>query len=151
MRGKKRIIYIVITLVALIASYLYVVNKWIPPQAPPDTIKENPPVVEKEMPNKKKEEETILIEKKPTLSLPSSASEKIERPATVSATREETVNLEEQSYSIHKEKKEISITPGVVLQPGKSINLKVGEDIIRVGRDKVYHPGGYNVLWEKKY
>ena len=151
MGSKKKLIYLTIVVVIAMGVYFYIQGKKVCPQVPPRTITEEPPVVEQSVPSKGKDVQPAKIEKQPVLPTPSSAREKIELSPAVNATPHDTVNLEEQSYSIHKEKKEIPITPGVILQPGKSVNLKVGEDVIKLERDKTYHPGAYNVLWEKKY
>lgn len=120
----------------------------------PRNTTENLPAIENAVPSKGKDEDSVKIEKQSIIPPLSSERAKIERsPSLLPASHGEPVNLEAHSYSIKNEKKERAITPGVILQSGKSINVKIpdSEEIIRVQRDKTYHPGGYNVLWEKKY
>ena len=126
--------------------------------APENSIETLPPI-ENAMPSKnadnstKEEGNSTKAEKQSPISPTPTENVKIEKSSSLTPAPGESVNLEEQSYSIKTKKREIPITPGVSLQPGKSINVKIPgqEEIIRVQRDKVYHPGGYNVLWEKKY
>lgn len=151
MTRKSKVIYVVLVLVLLASCYFYVAGNRISTQVPSSTATENLPDVENKILDKGKNEESTTMEKQPSTPQTSSGSDKIERSPAVPPSSGEEINLQEQSYSIHNTKKEITITPGVTFQPGKSVNLKVGEEVIRVQRDKTYHPGGYNVLWEKKY
>lgn len=148
---KRKVIYLVMVLALLTVCYFYVAGNRISKQVPPSATTENPPAVENIIPSKGIDEEPTKMEKQPVTPQASSGNEKIERAPSAPPPHGEQINLQDQSYSIHNEKKEITITPGVTFQPGKSVDLKVGEEVIRVGRDKTYHPGGYNVLWEKKY
>jgi hypothetical protein len=152
MRIKKRRIYLaVVVLLAVLYSYLIGIptyEKVIPRQTT-----ENSPKIEDITPNKVQEEKATPIEKKVVPVPQSTESVKIERGPVVPLVSKDSVSLEEQSYSISNQRKEIPITPGVSLQPGKSINIKVPgrEELLRLQRDKTYHPGGYTVLFEKKY
>ncbi|AIF53193.1 hypothetical protein [Pelosinus sp. UFO1] len=149
---KRKAIYFVIVVLLLLGFY-FIGNRGSEKVAPGNTI-ESPPAAESAMPSTERSEESTKIEKQTLIPPPSSQGEKMERPPSLQpVTHGESDNLEEQSYSIKNKKKEISITPGVTFQPGKSISVKIpGEDeTIRIKLDKTYHPGGYNVLWEKKY
>lgn len=133
---------------------LYFIGNRGPEKVAPGNTIEPSPAAESAMPSMEKGEESIKIEKQPLIPPTSSQGEKMERPPSLQpVTHGESDNLGEQSYSIKNKKKEIAITPGVTFQPGKSVNVKIpGEDeLIRIKLDKTYHPGGYNVLWEKKY
>ena len=151
---KKKAMYLVIVVLLLMGLYFHFIgNRGSEKVAPGNTI-EPPPAAENAIPSREKGEESTKIEKQPLIPPLSSQGEKIERPPSLQpVTHGESDNLEEQSYSIRNKKKEIAITPGVSFQPGKSVNVKIpGEDeLIRIKLDKTYHPGGYNVLWEKKY
>lgn len=151
---KRKTMYIVIVVLLLTSLYLcFIGNRGTEKVAPSNTI-ENPPAVESAIPSTEKGEESTKIEKQQVIPPPSSQGERLERPPALQpAPHGESDNLEEQSYSIKNKKKDISITPGVTFQPGKSVSVKIpGEDeTIRIKLDKTYHPGGYNVLWEKKY
>lgn len=153
MPGKRIVFFVMIVVAVLTCLYVYFAEKPAPEQSAPPTVIENVPVMDKTMPNKENTEPSATTE---THSRPPSASSDTSTKPTFSlppVSHGDPVNLEEQSYSIRNEKKTIPITPGVVVQPGTSINVKIpgGDEIIRVQRDKVNHPGGYNVLWEKKY
>lgn len=156
MSKKKTAIYFVILAVALVSVYVYFAGNGTREKTPPHKETEVPPATEKTVSPQEKKEDIPKGEIKPaTQLLPATSSmEPIEySPSVTPVSHGESINLAEHSYSIRNEKKEIYITPGVTLQPGKSINIKIpGEDeIIRVQRDKNYHPGGYNVLVEKKF
>lgn len=153
MISKRNARYFVMVLLLLCGLYFYFVGNPSSEKVAPNNTTETLPSVEKATPNEKTDENSTKIEKQPKVSPIPSEGSKIERSPTLTPAHGESVNLEEQSYSIKNEKKEIPITPGVSLQPGKSVNVKVPgeEEFIRVQRDKVYHPGGYNVLLEKKF
>lgn len=151
---KRKAIYIVIGVLLLMGLYCYFMENRNSEKVAPRNNSGNLPASENPMPNKGKDEDSQKIEKQSLIPPLSSESVKIERsPSLLSASYGDPANLEEQSYSIKNKKKEIAITPGVTFQPGKSVNIKIsdGDEVIRVQRDKRYHPGGYNVLWEKKY
>lgn len=155
MSKKRRVIYFVMLIALGLFCYFSLIRERIVEKVPLTDTVETIPAAENTVPNKEKELDSTKIEKQEvTPQTPrATESEKIQRPASVSISHNDPVNLEEQSYSIHNQKKEIPLTSGVSLQPGKSVNIKVSGDdeIIRIQRDKVYHPGGYNVLLEKKY
>lgn len=151
---KRKAIYLVIVVLLLMGLYFYFIGNRSSEKVAPGNSIEPSPAAESAIPSTEKGEESTKIEKQPLIPPASSQGEKMERPPSLQpVTHGESDNLEEQSYSIKNKKKEISITPGVTFQPGKSVNVKIpGEDeTIRIKLDKTYHPGAYNVLWEKKY
>lgn len=149
--GKRKVIYLV--MFALLSTGLYFClkgNLIIAKEAKKDSFA-TLPLVENTVSNTEDGKSTKAQHVQLQSSIaPLSESVKMERPAPI---QEKSVNLEGQSYSIRNEKKDIRITPGVSLQRGKSINVKIpgDEGIVRIQRDKEYHPGGYNVLLERKY
>lgn len=149
---KKKVFYSLLAVLLLTSLYFYSMGNHNSEKVTPENTVENIPPVENAMPSKEDDSST-MVQNRPQVSPASSHRMEIERSSSLVPNHEESVNLEEQSYSIKNEKKEIPITPGVSLQPGKSVNVKIpgGEEVIRIQRDKTYHPGGYNVLWEKKY
>lgn len=151
---KKKTVYFVIVVLLLMGLYLYFIGNLGSEKVAPSNTVEPLPAAESAIPIREKGEDSTKIEKQQVIPPPSSQGERLERPPSLQlAPHGESDNLEEQSYSIKNKKKDISITPGVTFQPGKSISVKIpGEDeTIRIKLDKTYHPGGYNVLWEKKY
>lgn len=153
---KKITIYFIMLAVALLGVYFYFEANGTSGTVPLSNKNEGLPAALDPVPSPGSKEDIPKEETKPATQLPAATSsmEKIEHtPSLTPVSHDETMNLQEQSYSIRNEKKEIYITPGVTLQPGKSINIKIpgGDEMIRVQRDKNYHPGGYNVLVEKKF
>lgn len=154
MKRKRTAIYITMTVLLLTAFYFYFIGTRTSEKVAPSNTTESLPAAQDSVPVKGKDEDTAKVKKQPVTPPISYGREKVERsPVSPPTFHGDPVNLEDQSYSINNKKKETPITPGVTLEPGKSINIKIpGEDeIIHIQRDKTYHPGGYNVLWEKKY
>ena len=151
---KKKAMYMVATIVLLAGLYFYFLGNPNSEKVTPSKTIESIPSVENAMPSKEKEESPTKTQKTIQATPAQYEKETMKRsPALTPAPSRESVNLEEHSYSIKNENKEIPLTPGISLQRGKSVNVKIpGEDeIIRIQRDKTYHPGGYNVLLEKKF
>jgi hypothetical protein len=65
----------------------------------------------------------------------------------------DSVNMDDYSYTIENKKKDIMITPGMTLQPGKGINVKLpGEKVtLQLQRDNTYRSNEFKVILEKKY
>jgi len=156
MRLKKIVLSIVIIALLLLALYFQLMVHPVPTKVEPSDTTEVLPPVAPPLPNKEKAEEpttkTNEQQQQPRV-VPTPPEIESIKHSPIPDPHDDTANLEEQSYSIHNTKKDIPLTPGISLQPGKSINVKVSDEdeVIRVQRDKKYHPGGYNVLWEKKY
>ena len=154
MRKKRKAIYLAIVILLSTAFYFYFMGNRISKQVAPNKAIEHLPAAESKISSKGKKENSPKAEKQTLISPTSFGREKIEHSLRFApAANGDPVNLDDQSYSISNEKKGIVITPGVTIQPGKSVDVKIpgGDKIIRVQRDKVYHPGGYNVLLEKKF
>ena len=71
-------------------------------------------------------------------------------PEKESQDNNETAQFDE---SITRKKREMKITPGVVYESGKGINMKMPgtEESIQIRRDNTYRAGEYRVQWEKKF
>lgn len=157
MLRKREVVYLMMAVGMVAVLYFYFIGNGTSEKVLPsntNTTIENSPITPNIIPSKEKEASSIPIEKQPVVSPPAFKQEKIKPlPSLLTIPQEDSVNLEEQSYSITNQKKDIPIVPGVTLERGKSVNIKVadGGEIIRIQRDKNYHPGGYNVLFEKKY
>jgi len=157
MRLKKILLSIVIVILLLLTLYFQLMVHPVPTKVEPTNTNEILPATTPLVPNKEKVEEpstkTDEQQQQPRVIPTPPEIESIKHSPTPDPHDDDDVKLEEQSYSIHNTKKDIPITPGISLEPGKSINVKVSDEdeVIRVQRDKKYHPGSYNVLWEKKY
>jgi hypothetical protein len=156
-KRNKKIVYLVLLALALIGIHFFLQKDYIGGQNAPKNNTENTPPAETTILNGEGDKDSLKAnDKQPTL-VPKTGFENKNKmelsPVPISVSQREPVNLEKHSYSIKNEKKEIKLTPGVSFQPGKSITVKIPgeEEVIKVKRDKIYHPDSLNMLWEKKY
>lgn len=155
MKKNPKIICFLLTLIILVGVFFYFQRHDVEKETRSENGTENIPpaetVILKEGDGtaiKVKEEQPVVV---PTNQLKNDKLTLSSMPTVIS--REDPVDLEEHTYSIKNKKKEIILSPGVSLQPSKGITIKIpGEDeVIKVQRDKIYHPDSIHMFWEKKY
>ncbi|SFL77874.1 hypothetical protein [Pelosinus propionicus] len=155
----KRILKVIcfsLIAVVLLGAYLYFQRHDIDEKNKSENGTENIPPAETVILNREGDSKAIKVEEGQAAVDPSNQleSQKINLSSVPAVTsHEDSVDLEEHTYSIKNKKKEIILSPGVSFQPSKGITIKIpGEqEVIKVERDKTYHPDSIHMFWEKKY
>ncbi len=156
MKKNPKIIYFLLTLIIIIGVFLYFQEHDSKEEGRSVNGMEKIPPAETVTLNREGDSTVIKVKEEQPVMIPVSQfkDDKLTMSSVPAVpTREDSVDLEEHSYSIKNKKKEIILSPGVSLQPSKGITIKIPgeEEVIKVQRDKTYHPDSIHMFWEKKY
>lgn len=156
MKKNPKAICFLLTLVVLIGAYFIFTRHDVEKESRSENGTENIPPAETVILNREGDGTAIKVKDEQPVVVPTNQlkNDKLTLSSMPTVTsREDPVDLEEHTYSIKNKKKEIILSPGVSLQPSKGITIKIpGEDeVIKVQRDKTYHPDSIHMFWEKKY